>query len=114
VTAESGGDLNEANSMGSVNIEALQSEGFPVRPFQTTAGSKNPLIEALALAIERREIALLPDDVLLYELASYTLERLPGGGYRYTAPPGAHDDTVMATALAWHGVLYGGVLIDFV
>jgi len=32
----------EANSIGSVNIEALQQEGLPVRSFQTTAQSKPP------------------------------------------------------------------------
>lgn len=103
----------EANSIGSVNIEALQSEGLPVRSFTTTHKSKAPLIEGLALAVERREIALLPDEVLLNELVSYTLERLPGGGYRYTAPPGAHDDTVIALALALYGAKYGGATIDF-
>jgi hypothetical protein len=104
----------EKNSIGSVNIEALQNEGLPIRPFQTTASSKRPLIEALSLAIERGDIAVLPDPVLLGELAAYSIERLPGGGYRYSAPPGGHDDTVIATALAWHGVLYGSVRIDFV
>lgn len=103
----------EENSIGTVNIEALQAEGLPVRPFQTTVRSKAPLIEGLALAIERREITLLPDDILLHELAGYAMERLPGGGYRYGAPPGGHDDTVIATALAWHGVRYGGITIDF-
>ncbi|MBZ0296048.1 MAG: hypothetical protein K8L99_26040, partial [Anaerolineae bacterium] len=103
----------EANSIGSVNIEALQAEGLPVRPFQTTAQSKRPLIEGLALAIERGELALLPDQTLLGELAAYQLERLPGGGYRYGAPSGLHDDTVIATALAWHGVIHGQVLVDF-
>lgn len=103
----------EENSIGSVNIEALQNAGLPMRPFQTTARSKAPLIEGLALAIERGELGLLPDEVLLNELASYTMERLPGGGYRYTAPPGGHDDTVIALALAWHGVRYSGAGIDF-
>lgn len=103
----------EANSIGSVNIEALQADGLPVRPFTTTVRSKAPLIEGLALAIERGEIALLPDEVLLSELASYTLERMAGGGYRYSAPSGMHDDTVIATALAYHGARYTGVRIDF-
>jgi hypothetical protein len=103
----------EANSIGSPNIEALQAEGLPVRPFMTTASSKNPLIEALALAIERRELALLPDEILLDELTVYQLERLPAGGYRYHAPPGLHDDCVIALALAWHGVRYSGLTIDF-
>ena len=103
----------EANSIGSVNIEELAREGLPVRPFTTTNRSKNALIEGLALAIERGDIALLPDPVLLDELAAYSMERLPGGGFRYGAPPGGHDDTVMATALAWYGVNQGGAALGF-
>ena len=104
----------EANSMGEPNIEALQREGLPVRRFVTTAASKSPLIEALALAIERGVLGLLDDPVLLGELASFSLERLPGGGYRYGARPGHHDDTVMATALAWYAAEHSGALIEFV
>jgi hypothetical protein len=104
----------EANSIGGPNIEALQAEGLPVRPFQTTAQSKRPLIEGLALAIEKEEIALLPDEALLNELAAYTMERLPGGAYRYSAPSGLHDDLVIALALAWQGVRQGGLSLDFV
>lgn len=103
----------EANSIGSVNIEELQREGLPVRPFTTTARSKAPLIESLALAIERGEIALLPDPVLLDELNAYTIERLHGGGFRYSAPSGGHDDTVIATALSWHGVTQGTMSLTF-
>ncbi len=103
----------EANSFGAPNIEALQAEGLPMRSFLTTSKSKSPLIEALALAIERGYLTLLDDPVLLAELASFALERLPGGGYRYGAPAGAHDDTVIATALAWHGVEHGGARFDF-
>lgn len=104
----------ESNSIGSVNIEALQSEGLPVRSFTTTARSKSPLIEGLALAIERREIGLLNEPVLLNELASYSMERMQGGGYRYSAPAGSHDDTVIASALAWYGVQFGGTSLSFV
>ena len=103
----------EANSIGAPNIEALQEDGLPMRSFLTTSRSKSPLIEALALAIERGLLGLLDDPALLGELASFSLERLPGGGYRYGAPPGAHDDTVIATALAWHGVVNGGIGFDF-
>ena len=103
----------EANSFGSPNIEALLEEGLPMRSFTTTSQSKSPLIESLALAIERHFIRLLDHPALLTELASYTLQRLPGGGYRYGAPPGLHDDTVMATALAWHGVEKSGTRFAF-
>jgi len=91
----------EANSIGGPNIEALQQEGLPMRPFMTTAQSKTPLIEALALAIEREDISLQDEPVLVSELQAYTMERLPSGSYRYGAPSGMHDDTVIATALAY-------------
>lgn len=104
----------EANSIGGPNIEALQAEGLPVIPFTTTATSKGPLIEALALALERDELAILPDPALLGELGAYRLERLPSGRFRYGAPPGGHDDCVIALALAWHGAQQGGVGIRFV
>lgn len=102
----------EVNSIGSPNIEALQNEGLPVRPFQTTAQSKAPLIEGLALALEREEVQLLDHPVLVNELLSYRLNRLPGGGYRYEAPIGGHDDTVIATALAWHGLRQGHISLE--
>jgi hypothetical protein len=104
----------EENSIGAPNIELLQRESLPVRPFKTTAQSKSPLIESLALAIARGQLALLPDETLLGELAAYRMERLPGGGYRYSAPSSAHDDTVIAAALAWHGIQHGSILIDFI
>jgi hypothetical protein len=80
----------------------------------TTAASKSPVIEALALAIERAELALLPDEILLDELAAYTYELLPSGGYRYTAPSGLHDDLVIATALAWHGARHSSLPVSFI
>lgn len=73
-------------------------------PFTTTAQSKGPLIESLALAFEQDDIAIQPEPVLLDELQAYSLERLASGRYRYNAPPGMHDDTVIALALAHYGV----------
>jgi hypothetical protein len=104
----------EANSIGGPNIEALQAEGLPVQSFTTTASSKGPLVESLALALEKGEIAILNDPVLVGELLAYSMERLPSGRWIYSAPAGLHDDTVIALALAWHGAIYGGVGISFV
>lgn len=97
--------LAEANSIGEPNIQALQAEGLPIIGFTTTSKSKAPLIEAFALAIERGRVALLDDPVATGELLAYQTERLRGGGWRYSAPRGGHDDTVIARALAWeaHG-----------
>jgi phage terminase large subunit-like protein len=104
----------EANSIGGPNIEALQNEGLNVIPFTTTAINKSPLIESLALALERGELAILNDPVLVGEMQAYTTERLESGRFRYSAPPGLHDDCVIATALAWHGVNHGAPGISFV
>ena len=97
-----GGILAEANAMGEPNIDALRAEGLPIQPFVTTARSKQTLIESLASAIESADVRLLADDTLLGELEAYTYEMDRSGGHtRYTAPPGLHDDTVIALALAW-------------
>ena len=93
----------EANSIGEPNIDALVRQGLPIRRFYTSAKSKAPLIESLSLAIERNDITLLDDPVLLGELADYRFDRLRNGSYRYGAPAGSHDDTVIAAALAWYG-----------
>lgn len=93
----------EANSMGLPIIEQLQRDGIPVEPFWTANATKAEAIESLALAIERGELRMLDSKVLRDELTAYDSERLPSGGVRYSAPPGKHDDCVMALALAWHG-----------
>lgn len=95
--------IAERNSMGEPLIEQLQRSGLPVMPFTTTNATKTTVIDALALAFERSEIEILNDTVLINELQSYEMERLPSGMMRYSAPEGMHDDTVMSLALAWHG-----------
>jgi hypothetical protein len=95
--------LAEANAIGEPNVEALLAEGVPVSGFTTTALTKPPLIESLVRAIEDCEIALLDHPVLIAELEAYTYSANPyTGRYRYSAPAGQHDDTVIALALAWH------------
>lgn len=69
--------------------------------FDLTALTKRQVIEALSIALERGDLRILPDPVLVSELQAYQVERLPSGMLRYSAPPGQHDDTVMALALAW-------------
>lgn len=93
--------LAESNAMGEPVIEQLQRAGMPVRPFQTTATSKPPLIESLALAFEREELQWLADPVWTGELEAYERKVSPvTGRSQYSAPEGMHDDTVMARALA--------------
>jgi len=101
--------MAEENSIGSPNIEALQRERLPVRPFQTTATSKPPLIQSLALAFERQEARWLPESVAAHELAAYESKVSANTGrISYGAPAGGHDDTVIARALAWYAVMHRG------
>lgn len=93
----------ETNSMGGPLVEQLLNEGLPVVGFTTTNASKALIIDALALAFERGELAILDDAQLIAELQAYEAERLPGGMVRYGAPTGMHDDHVISLALAWHG-----------
>ncbi len=92
--------IAEKNSIGDPNIEELKKAGLPVQGFQTTAQSKAEIINSLALNLEQETIGLLDDPVLLHELKSYSIESLPSGNYRFTAPTGSHDDCVIALALA--------------
>ena len=95
--------IAEQNSMGDPLIEQLQRQGLPVQPFTTTNATKKLTIEALALAFERQQITIINDPVLVGELQAFEMERLPSGTFRYSAPAGMHDDTVISLALAWHG-----------
>lgn len=95
----------ESNAMGEPNIEELQRAGLDVTPFVTTATSKPPLIESLVLAFERRECQWRDDAIATTELEAYERKVNPvTNRATYSAPDGVHDDTVMARALAWHGV----------
>jgi phage FluMu gp28-like protein len=96
--------IAERNSMGDPVVEMLQREGLTVQPFTTTNASKKEAIEALAMAFERQDVAILNDPTQIGELQAYEMERTPSGMLRYNAPDGMHDDTVMAMALAWSGV----------
>lgn len=106
--------LAEENSIGSPNIEALQRLGLPVRPFQTTASSKPPLIQSLALALEKQEIAWLSVPVATAELAAYESKvNANTGRISYGAPEGGHDDTVIARALALDAALNSSLGVFF-
>jgi hypothetical protein len=95
--------LLELNSIGSPNFEALILEGLgnnrSLQGFDTTASSKPPLIQSLALALERVEFQWLPDAVGKGELLAYESKIGISGRPQYSAPDGGNDDTVIARAL---------------
>lgn len=89
--------------MGMPILDTMRRDGLPIVPFTTTSASKQIAIDALALAFERSQLQLIPDETLLTELEAFTSERLPSGATRYSAPDGMHDDCVMSLAFAWYG-----------
>lgn len=92
--------LAESNSIGEPNLEMLQRDGLPVIAFQTTATSKPPLIENLALALERTEWQFQEDRIWTMELEAYERTVSPTTGRSsYNAPEGGHDDSVICRAL---------------
>lgn len=105
--------LAEANAMGGPLIEKLQAQGLPIYAFHTTHASKQQIIDELSLAIETGRVELLDDETQTGELLAYEITRLPGGGLRYAAPEGMHDDTVIALALAWHGAQFNQTVPDY-
>jgi len=94
----------EANSIGQSVIEAMVDRGLSIIPFTTTSGTKQAAIQQLQAAFEHGEITILPDPIQVGELQSYEGQRTPSGSWKYAAPEGLHDDTVMAMAIAWESV----------
>jgi hypothetical protein len=92
--------LSEINSIGTPVFEELERARLPVVAFETTAASKPPLIENLALALERAEWQFQNDPTWTAELEAYERKISPfTGRSSYSAPEDGHDDTVMARAL---------------
>ncbi len=90
----------ELNSIGEPNFEMLQRDGLPVMGFQTTATTKPPLIENLALALQSEDWQFQPDPIWTGELEAYEMKVNPvTNRTTYSAPEGMHDDTVVARAL---------------
>lgn len=91
----------EHNAIGGPNIEQLQNMGLPVKGYQMTQQSKQDLVWALQSAFEREEIRIPDHRVMIGELEAFEAVRLLSGKWRYQAPEGMHDDTVIALAIAY-------------
>jgi len=98
--------LVESNSIGGPNLEALAAEGLPLYPFEMTGTSKPPLIQSLALSLERTEFNWIDNAVATGELEAYesTINKHTAR-ISYSAPRGMHDDTVIGRALARHAAI---------
>ena len=91
--------LTDSTGIGDSILESLQKDGRRnFEGFKFTSPSKQQLMEALSLSIQKQEIGF-PEGVITHELESFEYE-YTRTGVRYSAPSGMHDDTVCALALA--------------
>jgi hypothetical protein len=90
--------LVDSTGVGDPIVEFLQARCPCVEGYKFTAQSKQPLMEGLALAIQRGAVTF-PDGLIRHELEMFQYE-YTASGVRYTAPEGEHDDCVDALALA--------------
>jgi hypothetical protein len=92
--------LMDSTGVGDPIFEDLQREGVNVQGFKFTSTSKQQLMEGLSSAIQQRKITF-PEGHITQELEIFEYQ-YTSFGVKYSAPPGFHDDCVMALGLAWH------------
>lgn len=91
----------EANSIGSVNIEALQADGLNVVPFETTNASKAELMSDLYEGIHTDGLKLLDIPAQRHEYSTFVSTQTATGMWRLAAEGEGHDDTVIGGGIAW-------------
>jgi len=94
----------DSTGVGDPIYERLRKIGISVEGYQLTNSSKEALIDGLAMRIEAGTIRLLDDPVQTAEMQAYEYELTASRNVRMNAPPGMHDDTVIALALAAYGI----------
>jgi hypothetical protein len=89
----------DSSGVGDVIGEELQNSGLPVEFFTITSENRTPLLDNLAVAMERETVHFPHVDGLVRELRAFQFQRTVRGRWRAEAPSGEHDDHVFALAL---------------
>lgn len=97
----------DSSGVGDPIFEDLQRAGLNIEGYKFTNESKKQLIEGLSLAIEQRRVSFPDIPVLINELKIFGYKIKASGTITYNAPPGYHDDCVIALALAAREVSAG-------
>ena len=97
----------DATGVGGPVVEDLRRHGLAVEPVVLSAPRKKELIDQLALDLERTQFTLYPHEQTVRELNYFEQSVLPSGQLRFAAPPGEHDDCVIALALCLLGLGHG-------
>lgn len=90
--------LIDSTGVGDAIVEDLQRSSRNIEGFKFSSGSKQQLMEGLAVAIQQGKTSILAGQHY-DEMESFEFE-YTRGGVKYSAPQGLNDDTVCAHALA--------------
>lgn len=96
----------DTTGAGEPVYESLREAGCSVKAYPFTQASKAALVNNLSLLLEKREIVLPRSDLWpegVDELEAFEYSVTDAGSVRTGAPYGAHDDCVVALALAAWG-----------
>ena len=95
--------LVDSTGAGEPVFEELKKAGCRVEPYPFTHASKSALIDNLSLLLEQTKLVLPRPDIWpegIDELEAFEFSVTEAGTVRTSAPSGAHDDCVIALALA--------------
>lgn len=99
--------LIDSSGVGDPIVEELMQGWYPwgIEGFKFSNITKSQIMNQLAISIEQKEMRLLKEPYIGEELSSYQYRRSDKSGLlQMSAPPGKHDDVVVALALAWEMV----------
>mgnify|MGYP004444124663 FL=1 len=108
----------ELNSIGHVFGDLLEKRlrGTQTKlvKFTTTNETKRTIVEDVILAIQNKELTLLNNDQLLYEMAAFQVKSTPSGKVTYSNDKDtSHDDYVMSLCIAYHNFKTGSGKLSF-
>lgn len=91
----------DATGIGDPIYDDLRRAQLRISPYKLTNSTKEQLVENAVLLVEQQKVRWPASLVTLTnELEAYEYEKTPAGIVRMNAPPGMHDDCVIAFALA--------------
>lgn len=103
--------LVDSTGVGDPIYEYMRKSGMRVYGYNLQSGSKEDIINHLALLIEKRELSLMDIQEQTNELVGYEYHRTKTGRLSMSAPGKQNDDCVIALALAaWQAFQGTGVV----
>lgn len=114
----------EDNSIGNPMIDLLKQELKKrgnnalinkILPFTTSNGSKATLVNQFQVGLERKEVKLLDNSVLVGQLGAYEATyNSKTGNISYNGAAGTHDDLVISTMLAYDAYKHNNVKGNYI